>query len=252
MRERSKVIKGRARCALHGKYSVPMLALLIELIVYLMISAPFSQSILVSSKVSSRVVYVIANILLFMVLFEVGVGISYIHLKIARNERAFLRDMLFAFQNRPDRFIVVFLARDGIFFICLLPTYIMSFTEVTESNYVSFTLLMSLVTLVGCIIAVIITIRFVLAEYLMLDNVEMSGVEALKESMRLMKGNNKNMLYIYASFIGYSMLGLLSFNVGFLWLVPYMTQTVTCFYLDTIGETFYRDVVKDPVIDVTV
>ena len=252
MREQSRIIKGRARCALHGKYSVPMLALLIELIVYLMVSAPFSQSLLVSTGFSSRIIYVVANILLFMVLFEVGVGVSYIHLKIARNERPYLKDMMYAFQNRPDRFIVVFLARDGVFFVCLLPTYILSFTEVTESNYVSFTLLTGALTIVGCIIALVITIRFILAEYLMLDDTEVNGIEALKESMRLMKGNNKNMLYIYASFIGYSLLGLLSFNVGFLWLVPYMTQTVTCFYLDAIGETFYRDAVKDPVLDVQV
>ncbi|MBR5336642.1 MAG: DUF975 family protein [Lachnospiraceae bacterium] len=232
----SRIIKGRARCALHGKYGVPMICMVILVFAYLIISSPFNYSVIISQKSSSVIIYVIANILLFLVLFEAGVGFSYMHLKIARNEKPEIKDLLFAFFNRPDRFIPVFLVKDGIFFVCLLPSFILMFMPVTEATFPVYSLIGSLLTLIGCIAGVLITVRFVLAEFLMIDHPEYSGMEGIRESMRLMKGRNKSMLYIYVSFLGYVALCILSFNLGFLWVAPYMAETLCFFYLDTIGE----------------
>ncbi len=248
----SRIIKGRARSALHGKYGVPMVCLMILVAVYIVVSSPFNYSIMINQQRSSMIIYAIANILLFLVLFEAGIGFTYINLKIARNQRPAVSDLIYAFRNRPDRFISVFLVKEGIFFICLLPSFIMMFMPVTGDTFAAYTAIGAVLSAIGCIVGVILTVRFTLTELLMIDHPEYSGMDALRKSMSLMKGRNGSMIYIYASFIGYSMLCILSFNIGFLWVVPYMSESVCCFYLDAVGETFYRDVVKDPVIDVSI
>lgn len=252
MREHSRILKGRARNALHNRYGTPMLALAVMVLVYLIITSPFNYSLLIAQKSSSLIIYVIANILIFIVFFEVMVGFNYIHLLIARNTRPRLRDLLFAFKNRPDRFLTVILIRDGIYFLCLLPSFATMFMEVTYENLLFMTALNSGLTLLGLIVGLILTTRFTLAEYLMIDNPEMKGMDAIKESMRLMKGQNVHLIYIYVSFIGYAILSVMSFNLGFLWVIPYITETITCMYLEAIGEPFFMDVEKSPIIDVEV
>lgn len=236
MREMSRRIKGRARVSLHGRYGIPMLAMGIMLVLYLIATSPFNYSLLIARQSSSLVIYVIANILIFMILFELTVGMSFMHLKIARGEKALISDLIFAFRNRPDRFILVFLIKDGIFFLCMIPSFITWFMPVTSSNMISLSILSGLLTLVGAIAGLLITVRFSLTEFLMIDNPGLGGIPALKESMRLMKGRNVKLIYLYASFIGYCLLGLLTFNIGFFWIAPYMMTTSACFYLDAIGE----------------
>ena len=51
-----------------------------------------------------------------------------------------------------------------------------------------------------------------------------------------MKGNRGRLLYIAFSFIGMALLGLLSFGIGFLWIYPYISQTIAVFYRNIIGE----------------
>ena len=250
MREHSKILKGRARNALHNRYGTPMLALAVMVFVYVLISSPFNYSLLIAQKSSSLIIYVIANILIFTVFFEIMVGFNYIHLLIARNTKPKLRDLLFAFKNRPDRFLPVILIRDGIYFICLLPSFVTMFLPVTYENLLFMTMLSTGLTLAGAIVGLIITTRFALADYLMIDNPQMKGIDAIKESMRLMKGQNSHLLYIYFSFIGYVILAFMSFNLGFLWVIPYITETNTCLYLESIGEPFYMDIEKSPIIDV--
>ena len=51
-----------------------------------------------------------------------------------------------------------------------------------------------------------------------------------------MKGHKIRLLLLDLSFAGWCVLGVLSFGIGFFWIVPYYLQTMTNFYLDLIRE----------------
>lgn len=46
----------------------------------------------------------------------------------------------------------------------------------------------------------------------------------------MMQGNKGNLFVLEISFIGWSILAVLTFGIGFLWLAPYIQVSKTCFY----------------------
>ena len=91
-------------------------------------------------------------------------------------------------------------------------------------------------SLANMVVNMILGLFFGLADYLLLDNTEMSAMEAMRESLRLMKGNKGRLFCMDLSFIPLMLLCVLSCYVGFLWLTPYMRAAETIFYMDVTGE----------------
>ena len=88
----------------------------------------------------------------------------------------------------------------------------------------------------GLVPMLMILFRLALMFFLMVDHGNMGVIEAFRESSELMQGNKGRLFYIYLSFIGWSLLGLLSCGLGMLWVTPYMMQTTVNFYREVIGE----------------
>jgi uncharacterized membrane protein len=66
--------------------------------------------------------------------------------------------------------------------------------------------------------------------YIIADNPNIGARQALKISMRMTQGYKWKIFVMYLSFIGWSLLCVLSLYIGFLWLVPYMELTMTNMY----------------------
>ena len=88
----------------------------------------------------------------------------------------------------------------------------------------------------GLALAFVVTFHLALVFFLLVDHSDMGIMDALKESGTLMRGRKGKLFYIYLSFLGWSLLGMLSCGLGTLWVMPYMMQTNVNFYLDVIGE----------------
>jgi uncharacterized membrane protein len=86
----------------------------------------------------------------------------------------------------------------------------------------------------GLIIYYIIALKFALVYYLIIDHPELSVIQLFKTSNRLMKGNKGRFFYITISFIPIMLLGVLSYYIGILFLMPYMQMTFTQFYLNVV------------------
>ena len=71
---------------------------------------------------------------------------------------------------------------------------------------------------------------------MMVDDHNLTSVEALKRTQQIIRGYKKRYLYLELSFLGYHFLNLFTFGFGMFWIDPYMTQTLTLFYLDIKGE----------------
>ena len=77
---------------------------------------------------------------------------------------------------------------------------------------------------------------YALTPYILLDEPELTARQAITRSCEIMQGRRWKLFCLYFSFIGWGILCLLTFGIGFLWLVPYMNASVAAFYEDARAE----------------
>ena len=66
---------------------------------------------------------------------------------------------------------------------------------------------------------------YILAEFIAMENPEMSASDCLRKSQELMDGHKKELFVLDLSFIGWHILCMFSFGIGYLFLAPYIAQT---------------------------
>ena len=66
---------------------------------------------------------------------------------------------------------------------------------------------------------------YYLAEFIAMENPEMSASDCLRKSQELMDGHKKELFVLDLSFIGWHILCMFSFGIGYLFLAPYIAQT---------------------------
>lgn len=77
---------------------------------------------------------------------------------------------------------------------------------------------------------------YALTPYILLDEPELTARQAITRSCEIMQGRRWKLFCLYLSFIGWGILSLLTFGIGFLWLVPYMNASIAAFYEDARAE----------------
>lgn len=70
------------------------------------------------------------------------------------------------------------------------------------------------------------------AFFIVADDEDCGPLEAITRSKEMMKGNKWKFFCLNCRFIGWSILALFTFGIGFLWLVPYMQTAYAKFYED--------------------
>ncbi len=83
---------------------------------------------------------------------------------------------------------------------------------------------------------IIFSYSFSMAFYIINDHPEMTAMEALRESRRLMNGHKMQYFILNLSFIGWMLLGSLCFGVGTLWATAYMSTANAVFYEELIAN----------------
>ena len=66
--------------------------------------------------------------------------------------------------------------------------------------------------------------------------------------MKLMRGHKWQFFVLCLSFIGWILLCILTFGIGFLWLGPYFQTTMAAFYEDLLAEEA-AEISPEPVAD---
>ncbi|MFW5583743.1 MAG: DUF975 family protein [Bacteroidales bacterium] len=77
---------------------------------------------------------------------------------------------------------------------------------------------------------------YALTPYILLDEPELTARQAIARSCEIMEGRRWKLFCLYLSFIGWGILSILTFGIGFLWLVPYMNASIAAFYEDARAE----------------
>ena len=242
MKRTSASLKLIARQQLSGNYGTPMAGIL------LLGLCSFLPSFFISSTMdtSTTMGLVTSQILVYVITLLVCVlkaGYSKMMVNICRGESFGVKDLAFAFTHHPDRFIIVHLIILIVQFVIGLPFNIPLWMG---SSSISYIWLSVLAMCVDTIVALILNLFLAVADYLLLDDINLSAVDAMKKSCSLMKGNKWRYFYINLSFIPLLLASMLTCYIGLLWLMPYMEATMAAFYLDLKGEF---DKKEEPVIE---
>lgn len=91
-------------------------------------------------------------------------------------------------------------------------------------------------TLLLIIPGIIKAFSYALTPYIIMDEPELTAKQAIARSCEIMQGRRWKLFCLYLSFIGWGILSLLTFGIGFLWLVPYMNASIAAFYEDARAE----------------
>lgn len=92
------------------------------------------------------------------------------------------------------------------------------------------TILIFLWSLLLVIPGIIKSFSYSMTPFILDEFPELSPSEAIHRSRMMMKGHKFDLFWLYLSFIGWGILCLFTFGIGFLWLVPYMQTAEAAFY----------------------
>lgn len=222
-----------ARQNLNGHYSVPMGAFAIAGALSFAVELPFSM--MQTDNSLQLAVYYIAELLIALITVVLTAGQMTIHLNMARGKEYNVSQVFCRMKNHPDRFVIAGFGVLVVSALALAPMMIgvnMAVKEPVQEKIITAIGL----ELISLVLETYISIRLSLLYYVILENDGLPLKECLGRAMELMNGNMGRMLYLQLSFIGMYLLVGLTLGIGVLWVMPYIMQTETLFYLDVTGE----------------
>ena len=241
--KKSYELKNAAKDKLDGKYSgavlITFLSALITWTVQLFIdmvavSTMNSVYITTSSATAAYAISFVFDALMLIaniILKVMDVGITLYFLNIACGGPFSTKDLFYGFKMDSRKTLVITAAMVVCQAVTLQPSqYLFQYFQATRENRWLFYSLAAFV--VGLCIYIPIFLNIAMSFYLILDFPQKSGKEILALCWRIMKGQKRRLFYLELSFLPLMMLCILSFGIGFLWLMPYMQMTYTYFFLD--------------------
>lgn len=76
-----------------------------------------------------------------------------------------------------------------------------------------------------------------LANFVAIDNPEMTSKDAVLKSRELMQGKRGKLFCLQLSFIGWAILSMFTLGIGMFWLLPYMQFAVISFYKNALPKS---------------
>ena len=79
---------------------------------------------------------------------------------------------------------------------------------------------------------IIKTFSYAMTPFILEEHPELTANEAIDHSRAMMKGHKFDLFWLILSFIGWFILSIFTFGIGYLWLFPYMQTSIAGFYED--------------------
>ena len=73
---------------------------------------------------------------------------------------------------------------------------------------------------------------YAMTPFILEENPELTANEAIDRSRAMMKGHKFDLFWLYLSFIGWFLLGMITLGVAYLWIYPYIQTATAAFYED--------------------
>lgn len=91
-------------------------------------------------------------------------------------------------------------------------------------------LFISLWSLLLIIPGIVKSFSYSLAIFIYAENREMGALEAIAKSKKMMDGHKMELFVLFLSFIGWALLGIITFGLAYIYAYPYMNTTIVNFY----------------------
>lgn len=96
-------------------------------------------------------------------------------------------------------------------------------------------------TLLLVIPGIIKNYSYAMTDFILKDQSELANNAAIEKSMAMMDGNKMKLFLLDLSFIGWAILCLFTFGIGFLFLQPYVQSAHAAFYEDLKAQTVVEE-----------
>jgi uncharacterized membrane protein len=182
----------------------------------------------------------LGGLISFVISGPLIVGVSLFYLNLARRKPASIGQLFEGFKLFGNAFVAYLL----IMLLILawsLPAFVVGIIAIVVgvkgamSGDVSalgpMVLLVPLI-FVAMIPAMIAQFRYSQTYYLLCDVPDIGPLVAIQRSKQMMIGNKWKLFCLQLRFIGWALLCILTLGIGFLWLIPYMTVSISAFYDD--------------------
>lgn len=231
--------KACAKQFLSGKWGIAILA---------MMAAPALNTIGTMAAIKlfpgdSFLAWLLGEAFLFIVSLlsmVISTGYNFMLLNMARGRECRFGNLIYMFKKGSDGVLSAALIMALIDTVLMIPFYYMVNMTAPAAETMEAVLEWSqpimYSALAATVLGVVIKLPFAMAFYILADNPQMKGREALKKSASLMKGHMMQYLVLQISFIPLMFLSILFLYVGLLWVMPYIYATNTIFYMDVTGE----------------
>lgn len=231
-------IKESARKALEGKWGKGACITLAYFTLYLIIG--FVTAFFEENSLMANLLYIVTII----IQVPLTLGLVYAFIKLKRNEEIKAFDFLeLGFSNFGKSwklsfriFLKMILPVIGLSISIVLMAFAITSMAMTAilggtTELASMVLLLSnILIFVSVIGTIVMGLLYSLTFYIAYDNPDMTALEAVNESARMMKGNRGKMFLLELSFIGWAILAILTLGIGSLWLATYIQVAEICFY----------------------
>ena len=233
MKRSNGELKGMARQMLLGRYQVPMLAMLLASLIPSLFLLPFNYLCSDRNTIAMQaVLYYLAYFIITLIELLLNSGVKRIHLMIARGEATSVSDMFWVIKNRPDRILIGGFLFTLISWIPMIPSFVFEAIPPEGLSDVSVLAITELLSLAGLLVGFLITLPLYFIFWIYVDDPDIDTRDAFRRSISLMRGAKWRLCLMQLSFVGWTLLGALSFGIGFLWILPYTDQAFTNFYLE--------------------
>ena len=148
------------------------------------------------------VIPAVGSIITFLITGPLTLGLTIVFSNLIKGEKAEIANVFDGFKNFVDSFLLYIL--NGLF-----------------------TALWSLLFVIP---GIVMSYAYSMSFYILKDNPELSANEARKQSIEMMRGNKWRLFCLDLSFIGWSLLSMLTFGILMLWVTPVMQASHAAFY----------------------
>lgn len=237
MRDRpsARELKCRARALMMGKHGFLAMVTFLVSMVYLAASSILDSVFPSADGMMNFILGLAGSLLVNIVYYLFCAGQAAVYLSLCRGQEPRIGQLTAPFSAHPES-VAVFAAVQFVIQTVYVNLALWVLPHVLHADEMFAWLPMYGALLVLLVVTVWLELGLSIVFYLYCDDPHRSGMQHVRESMRLMRGNRKRMLYLMLSFLGVMLLGVLSAGIGLLFARPYLNTTQALFYLDLIEE----------------
>lgn len=252
----------RARASLRGNWGTAVLVSLVASLLCGGLSLNVDAEVIYnlfpnSSSTAISLIQMLATIsglygiVVFVLSGPVSLGLHRYHLSLYDGKKAEFQDLFSQF-SIFGKGLLLFILKSLYVALWSLPMVIVVIIGgvvfaigVSQGSALSLIGTVLIIASIGLVSLVVIAgLRYSMAFYVMLEREELTPKQCLNVSGNLMCGNKARLFRLELSFLGWSLLGVLTLGIGLLFVAPYAQAAYAAFYRELVPAT--RQLPKEP------